>query len=310
MSDVGHDALIEDLVRLRGSVMLVGGPDTGKSSFAMRLMQEALAAGRTVGYVDADVGQTTVGPPACVGLKWVRTEADLDGLVRSDDLRFVGSITPEGVVLQQVVATAALAEEARAEGDLVIIDTTGTISGVVGQTLKYHKMELCRPEAVVAFQRGGEMEPIVGMLRRFFDASITVTGVSPDLLFPSPSERSAHRMKAFSAAFGEPLQRWRVRSTVFAPTLPAGLDLARLDRMLVGVQDNAPRDHQCRRGHARPAPGLDAHRPRHLRDGTGPPARHHVRAGRVGRGRSPRFNPRRWPPPGTSRPGRHRRRGR
>jgi polynucleotide 5'-kinase involved in rRNA processing len=28
-----------------------------------------------------------------------------------------------------------------------------------------------------------------------------------------------------------------VRPTVFAPTLPAGLDLARLDRMLVGLQD-------------------------------------------------------------------------
>jgi len=30
-----------------------------------------------------------------------------------------------------------------------------------------------------------------------------------------------------------------VRSTVFAPTLPAGLDLSRLDGVLVGLQDGA-----------------------------------------------------------------------
>ncbi|MDH3464130.1 MAG: hypothetical protein OEM32_10955, partial [Acidimicrobiia bacterium] len=35
-----------------------------------------------------------------------------------------------------------------------------------------------------------------------------------------------------------PLQRWKVRPTVFAPTLPIGLNLDRLDRVLVGVQDD------------------------------------------------------------------------
>ncbi len=33
------------------------------------------------------------------------------------------------------------------------------------------------------------------------------------------------------------LERWRVRSTVFAPTLPPALEQARLDGLLVGIQD-------------------------------------------------------------------------
>lgn len=237
MSDHLHAALLEDLARRRGVVMLVGAPDTGKSTFARHLLAAALAAGKTAAYVDADIDQTTVGPPGCVGVKLVREQGDLERLATADLLQFVGAIAPDGVVLQQVVATASLVDAVRTQVDLVVIDTTGAIGGVGGQTLKYHKMELCRPDLVVGLQRGGELEPIVGMLRRFFTAEVEVAAVDPEVRPANPESRRAHRAKAFVAAFAEPLQRWRVRSTVFAPTLPEGLDLERLDGVLVGLQD-------------------------------------------------------------------------
>jgi polynucleotide 5'-hydroxyl-kinase GRC3/NOL9 len=216
-----HTPLIDDLVRRRGVVLLVGAPDTGKSTFARRLLGAAVAAGVSAGYVDADIDEPTCGPPACVGLHWVRRATDLADLRRADALEFVGSINPEDVVLEQVVATAKLVELARAEADLVVIDTTGAISGVVGQTLKYHKMELCRPDVVVGLQRGGELEPLVGMLRRFFNGAVELTGADPEVRPASPEDRRARRAAAFAAAFAAPLERWRVRPTVFAPTLPA-----------------------------------------------------------------------------------------
>jgi polynucleotide 5'-kinase involved in rRNA processing len=236
-----HLPLIDDLVRRRGVVLLLGGTDTGKSAFAHRLLSAAASAAVPAAYVDADVDQTTTGPPACVSLHWVRRPADLADLSRADAVEFVGSITPEGVVLQQVVATAKLVEMARAEAALVVVDTTGVISGVVGQTLKYHKMELCRPDIVVGLQRGGELEPLVGMLRRFFNAEVELTGIDPDLRPSSPEHLRAARAATFSQAFAAPLERWRVRPTVFAPTLPIGLDLARLDRVLVGLMDGSGR---------------------------------------------------------------------
>jgi polynucleotide 5'-hydroxyl-kinase GRC3/NOL9 len=232
-----HQALVDDLVRERGVVMLIGAPDTGKTTLAKKLLAEALRAGRNLALVDGDVGQTTVGPPACVGLKWVRSEADLDRLAVADQMRFVGAVQPDGVVLSQVVATAALVDAARAEADLVVLDTTGSVSGVVGQTLKYHKAELCRPEMVVALQRGGEMEPIVGMLRRFFNTRVETVGIDPSVTPVSAEQRRSERAKRFAEAFAEPLSRWRVQPTVFAPTLPEGLDLSRLHHVLVGVQD-------------------------------------------------------------------------
>lgn len=236
-----HLELARGLAAAGGVVMLVGAPDTGKTTLAHQIMAQGIRAGRTIAYVDADVGQSTVGPPTCVGLRWVHDEGDLNDLETADELRFVGSTSPERLVLQQVLSTAALVDVARRSAELVVIDTTGAVSGVVGQTLKYHKMESCRPDLVVALQHGSEMEPIIGMLKRFFAARVETLPVHPDVVPVSPDERSERRRTGFRKAFSEPLERWRVRPTVFAPTLSAGLDFSRLDGMLVGVQDGEGR---------------------------------------------------------------------
>lgn len=219
------------------AILLIGGMDTGKSTLARRIIRAGLDMGRTVAYVDSDTGTSTVGPPACAGLKVIRSDEDLEHLDQADRIHFVGALTPDRHILQHVIATAALTEAGRAQADLVVIDTTSSVSGVIGETLKYHKMELCRPDRVIALQRGSELEPVIGMLRRFFSAEVITLPSDPDVVPSSPDQRAAERATRFKQAFSAPLERWRVRPTVFAPTLPAGLDLTRLDGMLVGVQD-------------------------------------------------------------------------
>lgn len=221
------------------STFLIGGMDTGKTTLAVAIAHEAISRGRTVALVDADIGNSTIGPPACVGLKFIRTEADIADRKNADRLHFVGGISPDRLVLQHVIATTALAQVGAENADLVIVDTTGTISGVIGQTLKYHKVELIRPDIVLALQRGGELEPVIGMLRRFFAVEVVPLPADPDVPPSAPDARAAGRARAFADAFAEPLDRWRVRETVFAPTLPMGLDLNRLDGVLVGVQDGS-----------------------------------------------------------------------
>ena len=112
------------------SVMLIGAIDTGKTTMARRLVRTAMDAGRTVGYVDADIGNSSIGPPSCVSLKVVRNDQDLEQLDHPDALHFVGGISAERLILQQVIATAALVEQARQSADTVVINTTGVISGV------------------------------------------------------------------------------------------------------------------------------------------------------------------------------------
>ena len=225
------------MAEISGVVMVIGGADTGKTTVARMLLADALEAGRTVAYVDADLAASTVGPAGCVGLSVVEPGDDLESLSDPDDLRFVGAVEPDGVVLPHVVAVAALVDVARIRADLVIVDTTNVVSGVVGQTLKYHITELIKPEIIVALSRGSELDPVIGMLRRFL--SVRVAEIDPpDGIIPqSPVERQLAVAAAFHKDLGDNPPRWRVQTTVFAPTLPSGFDVARLDGMLVGVQD-------------------------------------------------------------------------
>ena len=236
-----YDALRDRMVGVTGVVMLIGAAETGKTTLSKLLILDGLDAGLSVAYVDGDVASTIAGPPACVGLKYIKTPADLDPETPPAEMRFVGSISPQGVVLPHVVAVARLVEAARAHADLVIVDTTSVVGGVVGQTLKYHLWELTQPDLGIALQRGEELEPIIGMLRRFLSAKITTAEPPNDAIPPSPTERQVRQSDAFSQALAPPLQRWRVQTTVFAPTLPEEFDLDRLDGMLVGVQDDEGR---------------------------------------------------------------------
>lgn len=238
MNEPDFEALALEVSRAR-LAMLMGGTDTGKTTLALQAARLAVKAGRTVALVDADVANSTVGPPACVGLKEIHSEADLETVSEPDLLHFVGTTMPARLVLQQVVATVAMVDQARNLADLVILDTTAVVSGVAGETLKYHKAELCRPDKVVALQRGGEMEPVVGMLRRFLGMDITVAPAGSNIVPRSPDDQASLRTEAFQRALTLPLDRWKVRPTVFAPTLPMGLNLDRLNQVLVGVQDAA-----------------------------------------------------------------------
>ncbi len=230
-----YASLRERVIGERGVVMVMGTANTGKTTMSRLLLRDALDEGRSVAFVDADVAVPSVGAPACVSLRWVRSQADLDDLSRADSMRFVGSTEPHGVVLPHVVATATLVEEARKGADFIVLDTSSVVSGVVGQTLTYHVTELCDPNLIIAMQRGEELEPGIGMLRRFLGARIAKSEPPPGLQLVGPLEQRSRLIAAFQRAFEPDLQRWRVHSSVFAPTLPEAFDLSRLEGMLVGV---------------------------------------------------------------------------
>ncbi len=220
-----------------GVIMIIGETDTGKTTLAKILVEDAARAGRTVAYVDADLAASTVGPPACAGLAYLSGDDRLAAPMQPAELRFVGSTEPNGVVLPHVVAVAKLVNTARENADLVLVDTSSVVSGVVGQTLKYHLAELTEPGLIIALQHGNELDPVVAMLRRFFSIRISEANPPESVVSTSPTDRAEARAEAFRRNLGDAPQRWRVQTTVFAPTLPAGFDVSRLDGMLVGVQD-------------------------------------------------------------------------
>jgi polynucleotide 5'-hydroxyl-kinase GRC3/NOL9 len=237
-----HEALVEQAVRTKRTVVLFGGLDTGKSTLSHALLAAAVEAGRPAAFIDADVGQKTVGPPATVTLKHVRGLGDLEAatMAKEDALWFVGSTSPEGHLLQVVTAVESVFRLAKEAGaDFVVVDSSGLVSGIHGQILKYHKVELLRPDLVVGLQRGEELLPLLGVIQRFFATEVVPVGVHPDVVPTTVEQRAENRERAMARYFAGDLHRFRVKPTVFMPALPPLFDLTQLDHLLVGLSDGA-----------------------------------------------------------------------
>jgi len=237
-----YEALVERASVGATTVVMLGGLDSGKTSLSLMLARAALARGRTPAYLDTDLGQKSVGPPTTVGMKIIRSEEDLtpERMSLADGCAFVGAVSPQGNLLPLVTGSSRLLFAAREQGaDLVVVDTSGLVSGVYGQLLKYHKVEALRPDLVVGLQRGEELEPVLGIIQRFFGIEVVKLGIHPSVVPTSVEQRAANRQAALRRYFTEPLQRWRVRPTVFMPALPAFFELSELDRVVVGLSDGA-----------------------------------------------------------------------
>lgn len=237
-----HARVIEEAVGGKSTVFLVGGIDTGKTSLARELLAAALAAGRSGAYLDADPGQKRVGPPTTVTARFVRSPEDLEPerLAVQDVMAFVGSTSPQGHLLQLVTAIGNVAEVVRASGaSFVVVDTDGMVSGIYGQLLKVHEVEVLRPDLVLGLQRGEELLPLLGAIQRSFATEVVPLPVMPGVRDTSVEERADNREAAMRRYFSGELHRFRVKPTVFVPTLPPLFDLAQLDRLVVGLSDGA-----------------------------------------------------------------------
>jgi polynucleotide 5'-kinase involved in rRNA processing len=234
------DEVFERVLASPGVVYLLGDMDTGKTQFGLQILERARAAGTRAALVDSDIDQSTVGPPTTIGLKVTSDlpAIDNDTLRDADALAFVGSLVPREHLLPVVAGVGKLIERARSAGcSLIVLDTTGFVSGIYGQTLNYHLMDIARPDIVVAFERGGELEPLVGIAQRFTSANVVEIGVQASAV-RSAEEKLAFREQQFAAYFKE-TSRWRVKPTVFMPTLPPEFDLDLLDALVVGMEDGA-----------------------------------------------------------------------
>jgi polynucleotide 5'-kinase involved in rRNA processing len=224
--------------------LLVGGVDTGKTSLATFLANGLLALGFRVGVVDADLGQSEIGPPTTVGLGRVTRllarlgDADVAGL------SFVGSTSPQGCVGSTATATREMADRACSLGlERVVVDTCGLIEGPLGRILKQRKIELLDPDLVICLARREECEPILGPYAGQHRPEILRLPVGDHARGRSVVERRRHRQTALGAYFrGATPRRFAVGGLALRVTgdRPGPMSLVApdgLERMLVGLDD-------------------------------------------------------------------------
>jgi polynucleotide 5'-hydroxyl-kinase GRC3/NOL9 len=192
------DAAAKSIVEASGIALVVGKVNAGKSTLTRYLLRVGSDRGLRTAVVDADLGQSNFGPPACLSLAFLSSSASVSSIA----LRFVGATSPAGHLLQVTVGVKLLVERARAGGaDLVIVDTSGMIQGPHGTLLKRHKIELVCPDHLLILQKGGELEGFLGRLPCPSEMKVHRLSISTEARVRSAAERSAHRQKQFAAYF-------------------------------------------------------------------------------------------------------------
>lgn len=185
---------------LSGTVLLVGATDTGKSTLARWLLEKTRSRGRTAAWLDGDLGQSSLGIPGTLNI--VTGPAESSGAEERAAF-FVGSNSPRGHMLPVLTGLCRLRDWAQARGaDPVFIDTSGLVAAESGGgALKEWEVELLAPAAVIALQRGRELEHLLAPWRRDPRLQLHILPVAAGVRRRSPQERAERRQILFRRYF-------------------------------------------------------------------------------------------------------------
>ena len=217
--------LASQVVKPQQIVLVIGATDAGKSTFCRFLADFALAKGFKVACVDADIGQSQIGPPTTIGVKSfvpiIETQGPsaqapileseqnrvengivLDGT--ADRLYFVGDVSPNGRFLETLTGIRLMVDSAReADADFIVVDTTGYVHDPPAVILKQHKIELIRPNHLVCIGRSTEFEQITACYSQQEWLNIHYLLPHRSVRLKSGHLRSRYRKHRFDMYFSE-----------------------------------------------------------------------------------------------------------
>lgn len=192
---------LQTLATQRARVLILGARDVGKTTFTTLLANRQLAHGTRVAVVDADVGQSEIGPPTTIGMGLLEAPVPTLHAIVPRAIYFVGSNTPRRRMLETVNGVRAMVDKAEEAGaQSILVDTTGFITGIAGRRLKCAKVEAVRPQFVVAIQRKDELEHLLRLVERRHLRLLRLP-VPDTVTLKSPEMRRQRRMMRYFRYF-------------------------------------------------------------------------------------------------------------
>ncbi|MEW6659953.1 MAG: Clp1/GlmU family protein [Thermodesulfobacteriota bacterium] len=192
-----------------GAAMVLGAPDTGKSTLSRYLLYKTFAAGLPGALVDLDLGQSHLGPPTALGLGLFPPRLPGDNSLFPESLYFIGQTSPVGSILEVAVGCRVLMEQAARQGvSRVVVNTSGLVHGPGALRLKKAQVELLQPRFILALQRHRELEPLLQALGGEADPgepgwTVRSLPVSSRVTRKTPEDRRRYREERFRRYFQE-----------------------------------------------------------------------------------------------------------
>jgi polynucleotide 5'-hydroxyl-kinase GRC3/NOL9 len=240
-------ALSDVLKEEKGIAIILGAPDTGKSTLAKFLIFNLCKGGLKVALVDADIGQSFLGPPTTIGLSLFKSDPDWEIVLSSPEIFFIGSTTPEGHFSIHLKGVKRMVDKASSYGaEVIIVDTTGFILGEPGKELKRRKIDLLSPRFILALQKSNEIEPLLELYQENSLFKIYRLPLSDQVRPRSVEERRINRTNKFQDYFKYSviqelaMEHVQIEGEVIDPNgdiLP--LDWAlKINGLLIGLKDS------------------------------------------------------------------------
>jgi len=240
-------AILDTLEEEKGIAILLGATDTGKSTLAKFLIFNLCKRGSKVALVDADIGQSFLGPPTTIGFSVFKSDPGWELLLSPPEIFFVGSTTPEGHFPNHLKGIKRMLDKALSSiADVIIVDTTGFILGEAGEELKRRKIDLLSPRFIIALQKANEIEHVLDLYKENPLYKILRLPLSEQVRPKSMEERKINRTNKFQDYFKHAviqevaIEKVQIEGEVLDPNgevLPPDWAL-RISGLLIGLKDD------------------------------------------------------------------------
>jgi polynucleotide 5'-hydroxyl-kinase GRC3/NOL9 len=144
-------------------IMILGGPDTGKNTLITYLSNTLLRVGLKVAIMDADMGQSEIGPPTTMSVTFL--ENPIFELLEAEpnSMFFVGSTSPAFVVGRVLEGTEKLMNSLNGnyEEAILLVNMPGWINGQGATDFVLQMISKTNASHLIALQRENEVEDIL-----------------------------------------------------------------------------------------------------------------------------------------------------
>jgi polynucleotide 5'-hydroxyl-kinase GRC3/NOL9 len=137
-------------------ILVIGSTDTGKSTLCMFLVNSILKLKQNVALIDADIGQSDLGPPGTLGLSVINKPYIESDNLKVNSMIFIGRKSPS-LVTDKVINGILKLVNCIQKGISIVINTDGWILDAEAIAYKLRMIKQLDPDMTIILNEGNEL---------------------------------------------------------------------------------------------------------------------------------------------------------